>query len=76
MNILHTVQEIMRDLFDDDTLVVNLTTSAEDIEEWDSLSNMNLIVEIEHRYDIQFSVQDLESMQSVGNIIKLIEKKS
>jgi acyl carrier protein len=75
MNILETVENIMRDIFDDENLVVSLETTADNIEEWDSLSNMNLIVEIENQFNIQMSIQDLESMKSVSDIVQNIKHK-
>ena len=69
------VREIFRDIFDDDTLEISDTTNAEDIEDWDSLEQINILVSIEREFGIKFSIADVESLENVGQTIDLIENK-
>ena len=56
--ILEAVQEIFRDNFDDDTLEITRATCADDIEDWDSLEQINLLTAIEKKFNIKFKLAD------------------
>jgi acyl carrier protein len=66
---------IFHDLFDDETLVLTPAMSAANVAEWDSFNHINLIVAIESRFKVKFQTAELESMNSVGHLVDLIEKK-
>ena len=66
---------ILRDTFDDDTLVVTPTLAAADVPEWDSFNHINLIVAIESRFKIKFQTAELEELHTVGHLADLIAKK-
>lgn len=74
--VLKIVNEIFKDLFDDDSLVVDKNTTSNDIEDWDSLMHINLIIAIEKRFNIKFLVSDIKNLDNVGNIIDSIIGKS
>ncbi len=67
--------EIFRDLFDDDEIEINDETTAADIEDWDSLEQINLLVAMEKRFKIKFSVGEVEGLRNVGEMIDLIASK-
>jgi acyl carrier protein len=69
------LQEIFRDLFDDDNIVLRDDTSAKDIAGWDSLTNIKLIVRIEKAFKIRFSTGELVEISNVGELVALIDKK-
>ena len=73
--IIEKVQEIFRDIFDDDNLVINDDTSASDIDNWDSLNQINVISAIEIEFNIKFMLADLNKLDNVSAIIQLIESK-
>lgn len=75
MTIKETLQEIFRDILDLDDLVLEDETSASDIEEWDSLAHINLVVAIEREYNIKFALGELQDLKNIKDMIKLIEKK-
>lgn len=75
MSIKETLQEIFRDILDLDNLVLEDETSASDIEEWDSLAHINLVVAIEREYNIKFALGELQDLKNIKDMIKLIEKK-
>ena len=73
--ILKKVQEIFRDVFDDETLIIVREMSAKDIEDWDSLAQINLIVAIEQDFHIKFRLEEIQGLKNVGNTIDLISEK-
>jgi len=68
--------KIMRDVFDDDNLVVTPELTANDVEGWDSVSHITLIVAIEEAFGIKFKSAELEKMKNVGQLVEQIEKKT
>ena len=74
--ILDAVQNIFRDNFDDDTLVITPATSAQDIEDWDSLEQIKLLTAMEKKFGIKFKLEDVRNLNSVGDILELIARLS
>ena len=66
----------MRDVFDDDNLVVTPELTANDVEGWDSVSHITLVVAIEEAFGIKFKSAELEKMKNVGQLVEQIEKKT
>ena len=66
---------IFHDVFDDDTLVLTPGLTAASVPEWDSFNHVNLIVAVETRLKIKFQTAELESINTVGHLVELIEKK-
>ena len=66
---------IFHDLFDDDTLVLSPSLTANDVPEWDSFNHINLIVAIESRFKIKFQTAELEQLHTVGHLVTLIHQK-
>lgn len=73
--ILAGVNEIFIDVFDDDTIIVKAETTADDIEDWDSLEHINLISAIEQKFGIKFSMGQVISMKNVGEMLDIILEK-
>ena len=69
--ILTAVQDIFRDNFDDDTLVITRDTCADDIEDWDSLEQINLLTAIEKKFNIKFKLADVRGLKDVGDLLDL-----
>lgn len=72
--IFEKVQEIFRDNFDDDSLVITRETCADDIEDWDSLEQINLLTAIERKFSIKFKLEDVRGLENVGDLLDLVEK--
>lgn len=70
------IQEIFRDNFDDDSLIITRETCADDIEDWDSLEQINLLTAIERKFNIKFKLEDVRGLENVGDLLDLIEKFS
>ena len=67
--------EIFRDVLDRDSIVLARDTTAADIEEWDSLNHISLIVVIEKEFHIQLKLAEIKLLQNVGDMLDLIEEK-
>ena len=72
--VMNEVQDIFRENFDDDTLVLTDATSAADIEDWDSLEQINLLTTIEKKYGLKFTLADVRNLQNIGDMIDLLER--
>ncbi len=75
MNKYDQLTEIFRDVFDDDDVVATPELTAQDVDEWDSLSHIRVIVSIEEEFGIRFSVSEISGLKNVGEIAALIESK-
>lgn len=74
-DVLKDLEEIFRDVFDDEDIVLCDETTAADIEDWDSLEQINLIVAIERKYDIKFNIVEVGEMKNVGDMVESIMKR-
>lgn len=75
MNMLDELTPVFRQVFDDDTITLTTATTADDIDAWDSLSHMNLVVALEMKYKIRFALGELQKLKNVGQLAELIENK-
>lgn len=66
---------VFRDIFDDEDITVNDTTSAEDIEDWDSLEHINLVVAIEKEFNIKFNMSEVNKFNNVGEMVDVIIRR-
>lgn len=69
------LQIIFRDVFDDDELVLSDEMTSEDVEDWDSLSHINLIMRIEREFGVKFTVDEITNTENVGVFISIIDNK-
>ena len=72
--IFDAVQQIFRDNFDDEELVITRETCADDIEDWDSLEQINLLTAMEKTFGIKFQLADVRGLANVGDLLDLIER--
>ena len=66
---------VFRDVLDNDEIILEENTTAEDIEEWDSLANVQLMEKIEGVFGLKFSAYEISSWLDVGEMVDSIEKK-
>ena len=73
------LQEVFRDVFDDPALVLRDEMTATDVEGWDSLAHINLIIAVERRLKIKFAMAEISRMkepgQNIGSFLRLVEGK-
>ncbi len=74
-HIYRQLDEIFRDVFDDDSITLTPETTASDIEGWDSVAHVDLIVSIETRMKIKFKTSELGNLHNVGQLVGIIEYK-
>lgn len=74
MNTLEKIQPIFRDFFDDEELTVTETTTAADVEDWDSFAQMQIVLAIEAMFGIKFSTDEVTEFKNVGDMVNVIEK--
>lgn len=75
MSTIERLQDIFRNIFDDDTLILNRETTAADIDEWDSLTQINIVEACETAFSVKFDLDDIVSLKDIGDMVDLIEKK-
>ena len=66
------LDEVFQDVFDDEDIHVNENTTADDIEDWDSLEHINLVVAIENHFNMKFKMSEVTAMKNVGEMADLI----
>lgn len=66
------LNEVFRDVFDDEAIVVNDATTSNDIEDWDSLEHINLIAAVEQEFGMKFSMGQVVTMKNVGEMMDII----
>ncbi len=75
IEILLQVQEIFRTVLDEDSIILNNETTADDVDGWDSLTHIQLIVSIEKHFKIRFSSKEILSWKNVGEMLDCIVEK-
>ena len=75
MELIKRLNAIFREVFDDEDIVIAPELTANDIDGWDSLSHVNLIVTIESRFGIRFSQKELLTFKNVGDLLNCIASK-
>ena len=70
--IYERLNKVFRDIFDDDSIVVKPETTSNDIEDWDSLEHINLIVAVEQEFGMKFNMKEVTTMKNVGEMVDII----
>lgn len=70
------LNEVFRDVFDDEDITVTKDTTADDIEDWDSLEHINLIVAVEKKFGMKFTMGEVSGMKNVGEMAKIIAERA
>lgn len=71
-DVLNSCSRIFQSVFSNLELQINAETSASDIPDWDSLAQITLLMSMEQTFEIQFSLDEVEDLQNVGEIVELI----
>lgn len=73
--LLKKIEDTFREVFEQDGLQVNETISKENLEAWDSLGHIRLVSALEDGLGVTFTLDEIESMSSVGRILAVLESK-
>lgn len=73
--IINQIIPLFRDILDNDAIVLSPNTTAKDIEEWDSLNNIQLVVAVEKHFKIRFTSAEIQNFKNVGEMCDSISKK-
>lgn len=68
--------EVFRDSFDDDTLTIDAGTTASDVDGWDSLAHIRLMLSVERAFKVHLTASEIGKLKSVGDLIALLERKT
>ncbi len=66
------LNEVFQNIFDDEDIMVDDATTADDIEDWDSLEHINLVVAIEKKFRVKFDMDEVSKMKNVGEMMDII----
>jgi acyl carrier protein len=74
-DILKQVNDIFIDVLDNNSIVLNNETTANDVDDWDSLNHIQLVVAIEKHFKLKFTSQEIRGWKNVGAMCSAIEKQ-
>ncbi len=70
--VFERLNQVFREVFDDDAITVTEETTAADVAGWDSLMHITLIAEVEEEFDMKFPMKSVVSMKNVGDMVDVI----
>ena len=70
------MMETFRDIFGDPDLIITDKTTADDVEAWDSLTHVDLILALERRFRVKFTTGEVSKLHNVGDLVSLIQRKT
>lgn len=73
--ILSQVTEIFRDVLDNEEIILNENSTADDVEEWDSLTHIMLVVAVEKNFKVKFGSKEIQTWENVGEMVNSITDK-
>ena len=74
--IFERLNDVFREVFDDGSITVTETTTAADIDGWDSLMHITLISAVEDEFDVAFQMKEVVKMKNVGDMVDVIEQEA
>jgi acyl carrier protein len=73
--IFDALNHIFRRVLDDDSIQLRPETTADDIEGWDSMNHIFLVVEIEKHFGVKFQTAEMEELKNVGELAAMVQKR-
>lgn len=73
--ILSKIQELLVEIIDNEEIVIDESSSPSTVEDWDSLTHFNMIMELQKEFGIKFGAAEIQGWQNVGDIISSIRAK-
>ena len=75
-SIYERINRVFKDIFDDENISVSDTTKADDIEDWDSLMHINLVLAIEAEFEVRFTMNEVTGFKNVGEVVDVLEVRA
>lgn len=75
LSTIEQLNDVFREVFEDDDLVVSRETTAADVEGWDSLMHVTLLVRVEKVFNVRFSTAEVVALKDLGELVDLIESR-
>ena len=72
--VLERLTNVFQEVFDDDSIVLTENSTADDIEEWDSLNQIKIILACEKEFDIKLNARDINTLENVGAMLDHLRK--
>jgi acyl carrier protein len=73
--IYERLSNIFHDIFDDDSIVVTPTLTAQDVDGWDSLTHIRLLLTVEKSFKVKFTTTEINKLENVQGLVKLIQAR-
>ncbi|MBR5088866.1 MAG: acyl carrier protein [Ruminiclostridium sp.] len=73
--IYERINAVFRDFFDDDDIEVDASTTADDIDDWDSLNHITLMSAVEEEFGVRFTMGEVSGMKNVGEMAQIISDR-
>ncbi|GAC1340896.1 MAG: acyl carrier protein [Acetobacteraceae bacterium] len=73
--IYDALNAVFRQVLEDDTIELTPTTTAEDVDGWDSMNHIFIVVELEKRFGVKFQAAEMEELKNVGELEALVRQK-
>lgn len=70
------LEQVFRDVFDDDSIVLYEDTTADDIDDWDSIEHITLIAAVEQEFGMRFSMGEVSGMKDVGEMVTILAQRA
>ena len=74
--VLLKLNEVFRDVFDDESIELNEHSTVSDLEDWDSLEFVNVLVAVMQTFNIKFSIEELKDLENIGALADLIVRRT
>jgi acyl carrier protein len=76
MDTLARLNDVFRDVFDDDELEISRKTTAKEVDGWDSIMHVTLLINVENAFGLKFSSSEIGALKSVGDLVDLVEARA
>jgi acyl carrier protein len=73
--IYDALNQVFRQVLEDDTIVLTAATTAEDVDGWDSMNHIFIVVELQKRFGMKFHAAEMEELKNVGELAALVQQK-
>ena len=73
--ILRRIEEVVRDQLDDETIALNGSTRADEVDGWDSLAHVRIMIAVEEEFGVRFQTSEITSLKNIGGLVDLVRAR-